>query len=140
MDFATGRLPNKVVRVTGSSFDSFLANDAEKAHFAFFTSKTSTSAMLKSLAISFADVAVLGEIRSSEKALAERFGVSSFPALLGFAAGSSEPIAFVGKLNQDEIRAFMQKHSPARSGSSSAPPPEEPEEPEEPEYVEPVCT
>jgi protein disulfide-isomerase A6 len=61
-----------------------------------FTTKAEPTALYKALSVEFKDRVLLGEAKKAETALAEKFGVTTFPTLLLFPKDSEEPIKFEG--------------------------------------------
>jgi hypothetical protein len=47
-----------------------------------FTERKTTAPLYKALSKQYKDKLVIGEVRSSEKGLCEKFGVSKFPTIL----------------------------------------------------------
>ncbi|KAK1998069.1 thioredoxin-domain-containing protein [Colletotrichum falcatum] len=99
------KINNHVKRVTDKEIDSFLEGDKPKA--ILFTEKGTTSALLRSIAIDFLDAVNVGQVRSKESKVIEKFGVTSFPTLVLLPGGDKEPIVYDGEMKKDGLVAFI---------------------------------
>lgn len=79
---AARKMQNFVSIVSADNFDTFLNRDSTKHHVLLFTDKKSTPVIYKALSKRFLDKLVFGEVRTSDKELINRFGISEFPSLL----------------------------------------------------------
>lgn len=84
------------------------ANKKKRTAAMLFTSKFDTSAMFKSLAFSFKDSIMFGEVRASNAAVSDRFGVGKYPVLLVFCGGDeSQVVEYHGEHKAKELREFL---------------------------------
>ncbi|EOD36612.1 hypothetical protein EMIHUDRAFT_226114 [Emiliania huxleyi CCMP1516] len=132
--FATSRMPNFVERVkTAQELEA--AQAAKRREWGLpmvliFSSSGATSSTLK--ALSTADLCLAGKGGSE---VARRFGVTAFPAVLGFPAGQDEPVAFEKKPTYNMLdgrvgffrklalkQAVLRKPKPEATEESLAPP------------------
>ena len=56
--------------------------DVTKHHVLLFTDKKSTPAIFKALSKKYLDKLVFGEVRATENALLDQFGITEFPTIV----------------------------------------------------------
>lgn len=85
-----------------------------------FTEKKDTPLLLKKLSLELHRAAVIGEAPSSDKTLAKKFGVTSFPTLLVSPGGAQDPKAesfewkrFNGDISYKALKDFLTSSVPA---------------------------
>lgn len=116
--------------------DSFLKKDGPKA--LLFTDKGTTSALLRSIAIDYLTVINVGQVRSKESEVVEKFGIEKFPTLILIPEGDdSEPIVYDGELKKKDMVKFLKqagepnpdpKPKDSKKSKKKADPEPEPEE------------
>lgn len=129
------KVNNHVTRVADKDLDKFLEGDKPKA--VLFTDKGTTSALLRSIAISYLDVITVGQIRNKETAAVEKFGITKFPTFMLIPGPGQDPIVYEGELNKKDMLAFLKQvgepnpdPAPAKKKKSkSKAPKEEPKKP-----------
>ncbi|KAM5364236.1 hypothetical protein ACJZ2D_011614 [Fusarium nematophilum] len=99
------KINNHVKRVSDKDLDSFLGADKPKA--ILFTTKGTTSALIRSIAIEFLDVISVAQIRDKEKAAVKKFGIEKFPALVLVPGEDKEPVVYDGELNKKDMVQFL---------------------------------
>ncbi|KAF5659030.1 disulfide-isomerase [Fusarium heterosporum] len=99
------KINNHVTRVSDKDLDSFLEGDKPKA--ILFTSKGTTSALLRSIAIDFLDVISVAQIRDKETAAVKKFGVDKFPALVLIPGEGKDHIVYDGELVKKDMIKFL---------------------------------
>ena len=52
-----------------------------------------------------------GEVKKSEKAVLEQFGVTSFPTLMVLVPGQQDPVVYQGKLKYDLLHDFLSEYA-----------------------------
>eukprot|EP00271_Cylindrocystis_brebissonii_P012862 TRINITY_DN3237_c0_g1_i2.p1 TRINITY_DN3237_c0_g1~~TRINITY_DN3237_c0_g1_i2.p1 ORF type:complete len:433 (+),score=88.82 TRINITY_DN3237_c0_g1_i2:402-1700(+) len=110
-------LPNHVTVLSSKTFDNFFTTKPSVPKAVLFTSKTSTTALYKALAVDLQERMELGEVRSKkEKALLGKYGLAEndLPALLAFPLPSA---AEEGEDAEETKEAFQKydgelKHKP----------------------------
>ncbi|KAL2756717.1 hypothetical protein ACRALDRAFT_2102804 [Sodiomyces alcalophilus JCM 7366] len=107
VDAVVDKINNHVKRVTDKDVDSFLSDNAENPKALLFTEKGTTSPLLRSITIDFLGVVTVGQVRNTQKAVVEKFGVEKFPTLLLLPPGDAEPIVYDGELKKDAMVAFI---------------------------------
>ncbi|RDW82774.1 hypothetical protein BP6252_03886 [Coleophoma cylindrospora] len=103
------KIPNLVKRVTDKDLETFLADANETPKALLFTDKGKTSGLLKAVAIDFKGSIKVAQIRNTDKASVELFGVTKFPTLVLLPGGkeAAEGIVYDGELKKDAIVAFL---------------------------------
>jgi protein disulfide-isomerase A6 len=72
---AARKMQNFVSIVTESNYPTFCEREKTKHHVILFTDKKSTPAILKSLSKKYIDRLLIGEVRTSESNLIQKFGI-----------------------------------------------------------------
>jgi len=106
VDAVVQQINNYVVKVEDKSLDKFLA-DNEKPKAILFTEKGTTSALLKSIAIDFADVITIGQARNKEARAVAAFGVEKFPTLVLLPGGDAPQVVYDGELKKEAMVKFL---------------------------------
>ncbi|KAI9648154.1 hypothetical protein NHQ30_002786 [Ciborinia camelliae] len=102
------KIPNLVKKVTDKDLESFLADANDTAKAILFTDKGKTSATLKAIAIDFKGSIKVAQIRNTEKASVELFGITEFPTLILLPGGeATEGIVYDGELKKDGMIKFL---------------------------------
>lgn len=109
VDAVVSKINNHVAKLTDKEIDGFLEKDEEKPKAILFTEKGTTSALLRSIAIDFLDVISVGQVRNKEKAVVDKFGISSFPSFVLIPGGGKEPITYDGELNKKDMLEFLKQ-------------------------------
>ncbi|RPA88239.1 thioredoxin-domain-containing protein [Ascobolus immersus RN42] len=112
VDTLVERIPNKVARVSSKNLDDHLSRRNETTKAILFTNKGTTSAMYKGLALTFADAIDFAQIRDTETAAVERFGITKFPTLLVIPGGKTEPIVYDGDIKREKVFEFLKNITP----------------------------
>ncbi|KAI5459093.1 PDI protein A prpA [Mariannaea sp. PMI_226] len=99
------KVNNHVTRVTAKELDAFLEGDKPKA--IFFSSKGTTTPLLRSIAIDFLDVISIAQIRDKETEAAERYSIDKYPSLILIPSKDAEPIRYDGALDKKKIVEFL---------------------------------
>ncbi|ESZ92742.1 hypothetical protein SBOR_6854 [Sclerotinia borealis F-4128] len=108
VDAMVDKIPNLVKKVTDKDLESFLADANDTAKAILFTDKGKTSAILKAIAIDFKGSIKVAQIRNTEKASVELFGVTEFPTVILLPGGeAAEGIVYDGELKKDGMVKFL---------------------------------
>ncbi|KAF7911482.1 uncharacterized protein EAF01_002989 [Botrytis porri] len=108
VDAVVDKIPNLVKRVADKDLESFLADANDTAKAILFTDKGKTSATLKAIAIDFKGSIKVAQIRNTEKASIELFGITEFPTLILLPGGeAAEGIVYGGELKKDGMVKFL---------------------------------
>jgi protein disulfide-isomerase A6 len=92
VDAVKDKVPNIVKRVNDKNLDEWLQENKDSAKAILFSDKGVVSATMRALAIDFAGVISVAQIKKSEKTAVEKYRVTEFPSLILVPAGSEEPI------------------------------------------------
>lgn len=102
------KINNHVKKVEDKNLESWLAASNETAKAILFTDKGKTSALLKAVAIDFKGSIEVAQVRNTQKATVELFGVEKFPSLLLLPGGkAAQGIVYNGELKKDDIVKFL---------------------------------
>jgi protein disulfide-isomerase A6 len=112
VDAVKDKVPNTVKRVTDKNLDEWLQDKNETAKAILFSEKGVTSATLRTLAIDFAGLVSVAQIRNKETKAVETFGIEKFPALVLLPGGTQEAIKFDGEMNKDAMVKFLSQVAP----------------------------
>ncbi|KAF4948926.1 hypothetical protein FGADI_9210 [Fusarium gaditjirri] len=99
------KINNHVTRVSDKDLDSFLKGDKPKA--ILFTSKGTTSALIRSIAIDFLDVISVAQIRDKETTAVKKFGIEKFPSLVLLPGEGKDPIVYDGEMVKKDMVKFL---------------------------------
>ncbi|CAI6279399.1 unnamed protein product [Periconia digitata] len=112
VDIVKDKIPNIVKRITDPKLDDWLEENKESAKAILFSDKGLVSATLRTLAIDFAGIVNVAQIRKTEAAAVEKYGITAFPSLILIPAGSSEPIKYDGEINKESMVKFLSQIAP----------------------------
>ncbi|QSZ36345.1 hypothetical protein DSL72_006221 [Monilinia vaccinii-corymbosi] len=108
VDAVVDKIPNLVKKVADKDLEGFLADANDTAKAILFTDKGKTSATLKAIAIDFKGSIKVAQIRNTEKASVELFGITKFPTLILLPGGqAAEGIVYDGELKKDGMVKFL---------------------------------
>jgi len=112
VDAVKDKVPNIVKRVNDKNLDEWLQGNKDTAKAILFSEKGIVSATLRALAIDFAGVVSVAQIKKSEKAAVEKYGITDFPSLVLIPAGSDTPIKHQGKADKAAMVEFLSQVAP----------------------------
>jgi protein disulfide-isomerase A6 len=116
------KVPNAVKRVNDKNLDEWLQENKNSAKAILFSDKGLVSATLRALAIDFAGLVSVAQIKKSEKAAVGKYGITEYPTLILLPVGSEEPIKFDGKVEKEAMVKFLSQVAPP---NPDCPPPKE---------------
>ena len=109
---AAKKMQNFVSIVTESNYESFCEREKTKYHVVFFTDKKATPAIVKSISKKYLDRLSIGEIRSSEATLVQKFGIESFPTLVVLTDTESFKVEkYNGEFKADQLWKFLDNYA-----------------------------
>ncbi|KAF3001262.1 hypothetical protein E8E13_003672 [Curvularia kusanoi] len=106
------KVPNIVKKVTDKNLDEWLQGNKDSAKAILFSEKGVVSATMKALAIDFAGIVSVAQVKKTEKAAVEKYGITEFPSLILVPAGSDEPIKHEGKVDKEAMVKFLSQVAP----------------------------
>ncbi|KAJ8105065.1 hypothetical protein OPT61_g10404 [Boeremia exigua] len=112
VDAVKDKVPSIVKKVTDKNLDEWLQANKDGAKAILFSEKGVVSATLKALAIDFAGIVSVAQVKKTEKAAVEKYGITDFPSLVLVPAGSEEPIKHSGKVDKDAMVKFLSQVAP----------------------------
>jgi protein disulfide-isomerase A6 len=112
VDAVKDKVPNIVKRVNDKNLDEWLQENKDSAKAILFSDKGVVSATMRALAIDFAGVISVAQIKKTEKTAVEKYGVTEFPSLILVPAGSEEPIKHEGKVEKEAMVKFLSQVAP----------------------------
>ncbi|KAF1969905.1 protein disulfide-isomerase MPD1 precursor [Bimuria novae-zelandiae CBS 107.79] len=112
VEIVKDKVPNNVKRVTDAKLDEWLAEHKNSPKVILFSEKGAISATLRTLAIDFAGLVPIAQIKKSESGAVEKYGITKFPALVLLKAGSDEPIKYDGAMEKKGMVEFLSQVAP----------------------------
>lgn len=112
VDAVKDKVPSIVKRVTDKNLDEWLQENKDGAKAILFSDKGVVSATMKALAIDFAGIISVAQIKKTEKAAVDKYGITDFPSLVLVPAGSDEPIKHNGKVEKAAMVEFLSQVAP----------------------------
>ena len=122
VDAVKDKVPNMVKRVNDKNLDEWLQENKDTAKAILFSEKGIVSATLRALAIDFAGVVSVAQVKKSEKTAVEKYGITEFPSLILIPTGSDTPIKHDGKVDKAAMVKFLSQVAPP---NPDCPPPKE---------------
>ena len=123
VDAVIDKIPNHVKKVEDKTLEKWLEEANATAKAILFTDKGKTSALLKAVAIDFKDSISVAQIRDTQKASVELFGITKFPTLILLPGGKEAAgIVYDGELNKASIVEFLIKSTSISPNPDPAPP------------------
>jgi protein disulfide-isomerase A6 len=101
------KIPNHVDKLTSEKLDKWLTEGNDTSKAILFTKKGATSALYRSLAIDFLGSMSFAQMRNSEVAVEDVFGVTEFPKLVLLPGGDKDSIVYEGKMEKEPMLAFL---------------------------------
>ncbi|KAI9764557.1 MAG: hypothetical protein M1840_008383 [Geoglossum simile] len=106
-DSVADRMPNHVVRLKDDKVEEWLKQRNQSAKALLFTTKGTTSSLIKSLAIEFLGSISFSQIRDKEVEAVKTFSITKFPTLVLLPGGEEGGLVYVGELKKDPIVVFL---------------------------------
>jgi protein disulfide-isomerase A6 len=116
------KVPNSVKRVNDKNLDEWLQENKDMAKAILFSEKGVVSATLRALAIDFSGIISVAQVKKTEKAAVEKYGITDYPTLILIPAGSDTPIKHEGKVDKAGMVEFLSQVAPP---NPDCPPPKE---------------
>lgn len=112
VEMVKDKVPNNVKRVTDAKLDEWLEEHKDNAKAILFSEKGAISATLRTLAIDFAGIVDIAQIKKSESGAVDKYAISKFPALVLLKPGSDEPIQYDGAMEKQAMVEFLSQVAP----------------------------
>jgi len=108
--YASGKMLSYVRVINDQNYGDFVTSNPENNKVLLFTSKKVTPPLFKAISKKYSGKLYLGEVRSTETELVQRFKVTKFPTLLVISDPETYEAAFYdGAMNRDNIEKFLNK-------------------------------
>ncbi|KAF2634974.1 thioredoxin-domain-containing protein [Massarina eburnea CBS 473.64] len=112
VDTLKDKIPNNVKRIKDDKLDEWLEENKDSAKAILFSDKGLVSATLRTLAIDFAGIVSVAQIRKSEANAVEKYAIDKFPSLVLIPAGATEAIKHDGEVTKDAMVKFLSQVAP----------------------------
>ncbi len=122
VDTVKDNVPNIVKRISDKNLDEWLEENKDGAKAILFSDKGVVSATLKALAIDFAGIISVAQIKKADKEAVEKYSITDFPSLILIPAGSETPIKYEGKVEKAAMVEFLSQVAPP---NPDCPPPKD---------------
>ncbi|KAI9805413.1 MAG: hypothetical protein M1825_000664 [Sarcosagium campestre] len=119
VDAVLEKIPNHVKRLTDKNLDAWLEESVGSHKAILFSSKGTTSALLKSVAIDFLGGVKIAQIRNKEVKAVEKYGITSFPTFV-LLPSDKEAIVYDGEMKKEPMIKFLSQVSEPNPDPSSA--------------------
>jgi protein disulfide-isomerase A6 len=111
VDAVVDKIPNHVKRLQDSGLQDWLADTTTFAKAILFTEKSTTSALIRSLAIDFLGSISIAQMGSKEEAAVEQFGISKFPSMVLLLGADQGPIIYTDEMKKEALVKFLSQVS-----------------------------
>ncbi|KAF2869566.1 hypothetical protein BDV95DRAFT_577703 [Massariosphaeria phaeospora] len=111
-DAVKDKIPNNVKRLNDKNADEWVEQNKDSARAILFTDKGVVSATLKALAIDFAGIVSLAQIRNKETETVKKYGIENFPSLYLIPAGAEEGSVHTGEMTKAGMVQFLSQVAP----------------------------
>jgi curved DNA-binding protein CbpA len=110
--FGSSRMQSFVRVINSNNYGDFINENNHMHKVILFTQRKTTPPLFKALSKHFKDKLNFGEIRQSEKELAQRFEVNTFPTVLVISDGENyKGVKYDGALNRDTLEKFLNQYA-----------------------------
>ncbi|RMZ78065.1 hypothetical protein DV737_g4037, partial [Chaetothyriales sp. CBS 132003] len=112
VDAVVDKIPNHVQRLKEANVEAWLADTTTPAKAILFTERGTTSALIRSLAVDFLGSIKIGQIRNTEHAVVDKFGINKFPSVVLFPGGGQDPIVYTDEMQKQPLINFLSQVAP----------------------------
>jgi len=110
--FGASKMQSFVRVINSNNYGDFVNENPTQHKIVLFTQRKSTPPLFKALSKHFKDKLSFGEIRQSEKELAQRFEVKAFPSVLVISdAENYKGVRYEGALTRDALEKFLNQYA-----------------------------
>ncbi|RMZ85055.1 hypothetical protein DV738_g167, partial [Chaetothyriales sp. CBS 135597] len=106
------RIPNHVKRLKEADVEDWLLDTATPAKAILFTKKGTTSALIRSLAIDFLGSIQIAQVRDTEQAIVDKFGIDTFPSVVLLPGDGQDPIVYSDEMKKQLLVDFLSQVAP----------------------------
>ncbi|RMD40333.1 hypothetical protein DV735_g4807, partial [Chaetothyriales sp. CBS 134920] len=112
VDAVVDRIPNHVKRLKESDAEEWLLDTTTPAKAILFTKKGTTSALIRSLAVDFLGSIKIAQIRDTEQAIVDKFGIETFPSVVLLPGDGKDPIVYTDEMKKQPLTDFLSQVAP----------------------------
>lgn len=110
--FGSQRMQSFVRVINSNNYGDFINENNHMHKAVLFTQRKTTPPLFKALSKHFKDKINFGEIRQSEKELAQRFEVVNYPTVLVISDGENyKGVKYDGPLTRDSLEKFLNQYA-----------------------------
>lgn len=110
--FGASKMQSFVRVINSNNYGDFINENPTQHKVVLFTQRKSTPPLFKALSKHFKDKLSFGEIRQSEKELAQRFEVKAFPSVMVISdAENYKGVRYEGALTRDALEKFLNQYA-----------------------------
>jgi DnaJ family protein C protein 16 len=110
--FGASKMQSFVRIINSNNYGDFLNENPTQHKVVLFTQRKSTPPLFKALSKHFKEKLSFGEIRQSEKELAQRFEIIAFPSVLVISDGENyKGVRYEGALTRDALEKFLNQYA-----------------------------
>ena len=110
--FGSSKMQSFVRNLNSGNYADFLAENPALHKILLFTQRKSTPPLFKALSKHFKNKLSFGEIRSSEKELGQKFGITAFPSVVVISDGENfKGTNYEGNLTRDSLDKFLNQYA-----------------------------
>jgi protein disulfide-isomerase A6 len=121
VDAVVDKIPNHVKKVDDKGLDLWLNAGNETSKAILFSDKSTTSALLRALAIDYLGSVSFAQVRNKEKTTVNTFGITKFPTLVVLPGGAQEGVVYDGEMKKEAMAAFVKEASGVSPNPDPAP-------------------
>ena len=112
VDAVVDKISNHVKKLQDSNLEEWLADTTTPAKAILFTEKSTTSGLIRALAIDFLGNIGVGQIRSKEEAAVEKYGITQFPSVVLFPGQGQDPIVYSDEMKKEPLVKLLSQVTP----------------------------
>jgi protein disulfide-isomerase A6 len=112
-----GLIANHVKRIADKDLDGWLAEKNDTAKAILFSDKSTTSALLRVLAVDYYGTLDIAQIRDKDTAAIAAFGITQYPTFVVLPGGTAPAVVYDGELSKPSMSAFLNRYAPLRDTS-----------------------
>lgn len=121
IDAVQSKINNHVTYLKDKDLEAFLKDNNGNAKAILFTEKSYTNPQWKAVAIDFLGSMKVAQIKSTEKATAELFGITKFPTVVLIPGGQTDAIEYDGKKGKEPLVKWLSEKSGLSPNPDPAP-------------------
>lgn len=121
IDAVQSKINNHVTYLKDKDLEAFLKDNNDTAKAVLFTEKSYTNPQWKAVAIDFLGSMKVAQIKSTEKATVELFGITKFPTVILIPGGQTGAIEYDGEKGKEPLVKWLSEKSGVAPNPDPAP-------------------